>query len=258
MLSLNYSLYDCFAEISFAGNTAAIVEMSQKPEYEIAKKISIELCQTITCFVWRENNQIWVESFAKDGSLWLINHGLLGVAKHFVKKQDTLHSAGNLFEVEVSSDSVEIAIPKHDLKLMEMPERLNQAFDVMPVSVREIGTTCVLELRTTKEVVDLEVDFNRISKLDYDQIVITAEDDTVLFDYVYRYFSPKHCVNENNGSLYVQTFLPIFWKERLKKNNFSFLQPSARKSTGQVRVEKNCVRVKAPVRKVFDGVLKVL
>jgi len=258
VLSIKYSLYDCFADRSFAGHTAAIVEVPQKPEYELAKKVSVELCQTITCFVWREKNRIQVESLAKDGAVWLVNHGLLGVAKHFVKEQDVLYSAEAKFEVRVSGDSVSIAIPRQELNLMEMPERLNQAFDVVPVSVREIGATCLVELRTVKEVIDLEIDFNRISKLDYDRIVITAEDDTVSFDYVYRYFSPKHSVNENNGSLYVQTFLPIFWQERLGKNDFSFWQPSVRKSSGYVSVEKNCIRLEAPVRKIFDGTLKVL
>lgn len=258
MLSLNYSLYDCFAEKPFAGHSAAVVEVSKKLESELAKKIAIELCQTATCFVWREKNQLWVESLIKDGESWSINHGLLGVAKHFVKTQEVLHAEDISFDVSVAGDNVSIAVPKYDLALMEMPERLNQAFDVMPVSVREIEKTCVVELRTAKEITELDVDFNRISKLEYDRVVITAEDETGSVDYVYRYFSPKNHVNENSGSLYVQTFLPLFWSERLKKNHFSFLQASARMAVGKAKIEDKCIRIETPVKRIFDGVLKVL
>lgn len=259
MLALNYCLYDSFAEGPFQGHPAAVVQVSKKLEQSMAIKIAVELCQTVTCFVWEEDQKIWVESFAKDGSIWPINHGLLGVAKHYAKqKKSILHTLDHVFDVDVIGDSVSISVPKRYLDMTEMPERLNQAFDVMPVSVRELGKTCVVELRTVEEVVKLEVDFNRIAKLDYERVVLTAEDDTISCDYVYRYFSPKHYVNENNGSLFVQTFLPLFWADRLKKDNLSFLQVSPRKAAGNVRIEKDFVRVTAPVKKIFEGVLKVL
>ncbi len=260
MLALNYSLYDCFAEKSFQGHAAVVVELPKKLEHDLTAKIAAELCQTVTCFVWEENDQILVESLTKDGSIWSVNHGLLSVAKHCAKKQDkfVLHTVGDFFEVKVNGDIVSISVPKQYLEFTEMPERLNQAFEIMPVSVREIGKTCVVELRTVEEIINLEADFNRIAKLDYDRVVLTAEDDAAPFDYVYRYFSPKHCVNENNGSLYVQTFLPLFWGERLKRDSFSFAQLGPRRAIGKVFIDEKFVQVEASVKKVFEGVLKVL
>jgi len=259
VLALNYCLYDCFADGPFQGHPAAVVEVSKKLEQSMAVKIAVELCQTVTCFVWEEDQKIWVESFTKDGNVWPVNHGLLGVAKHCAKqKKSILHTPDHVFDAELIGDWVAISVPKQSLEMTEMPERLNQAFDVMPVSVRELEKICVVELRTVEEVVKLEVDFNRIAKLDYEGVVLTAEDDTISCDYVYRYFSPKHYINENNGSLFVQTFLPLFWRERLKKDNLSFLQVSPRKATGNVKIEKDFVRVEASVKKIFEGVLKVL
>lgn len=259
MLTMNYSLYDCFAEKPFQGHTAAVVEGVKEIEHELATKIAIELCQTVTCFVWEKSGQIFVKSLAKDGSVWSINHGLLGVAKHYKKKNKCiLYAENDSFEVEVKKNLVSISVPKHYLEFTEMPERLNQAFDIMPVSVREMGKTCVVELRTVEEVINLDADFNRLSKLDYDRVVLTAEDNATPFDYVYRYFSPKHYIDENNGSLYVQTFLPLFWNERLKKNKFSFLQFSPRRAVGNINIEADSVRVEAPVKKIFEGVLKIL
>ncbi len=258
MLTLNYCIYDCFAEVPFQGHAAAIVDVPKKLDYELATKIAIELCQTVTCFVWKENGKTWVETITKDGSVWPINHGLLGVAKHFSGPQDVLHTASGSFEVEIKKDTVMVVVPKLCLEITEMPERLNQAFDIMPISVREMGKTCVVELRTVEELIGLETDFNRIAKLDYDRIVLTAEDATVPFDYVYRYFSPKHNINENNGSLYIQTFLPLFWADRLKKEQFSFLQLSERRAVGKATICESFVRVEAPVRKIFEGALKVL
>lgn len=260
VVALNYSLYDCFAEEPFQGHVAAVVEVSKKLESNLAVKIASELCQTVTCFVWEENGQILVESLTKDGSIWSINHGLLGVAKHCSKNQDKyiLRTASDIFEVKVMGDIVSIPISKQYLELTEMPERLNQAFDIIPVSVREIGKTCVVELRTVEEIINLDPDFSRIAKLDYDRVVLTAEGNADSFDYVYRYFSPKHYINENNGSLYVQVFLPLFWSERLKKDNFSFLQLSYRKAVGRVFINEQFIQVEAPVRKVFEGVLRVL
>ncbi len=260
MLTLNYSLYDCFAQMPFQGHTAAVVDVSQKLDHDLAAKVAIELCQTVTCFVYKDADQTWVETFAKDGSVWPINHGLLGVARHCVGPQgeDTLHTVSGSFAVKTKGSTVTVSVPKLCLELTEMPERLNQAFDIMPISVREMGKTCVVELRTVEEVINLETDFNRIAKLDYDRVVLTAEDDTVPFDYVCRYFSPKHNIDENNGSLYIQTFLPLFWQERLQKDHFSFLQLSTRRAIGKAFVEENMIHVEAPVCKTFEGVLKIL
>ena len=258
MLTLNYCIYDCFAEVPFQGHAAAIVDVPKKLDHELATKVAVELCQTVTCFVWKEKDQVWVETLTKDGSIWPISHGLLGVAKHHAAEQEILYTSGGSFEVQTKKDTIVVFVPKLCLEITEMPERLNQAFDIMPVSVREMGKTCVVELRTVEELANLEADFNRIARLDYDRIVLTAEDDTIPYDYAYRYFSPKHNINENNGSLYVQTFLPLFWSERLKKEHFSFLQLSERKSVGKATISGDFVHVAAPVKKIFEGALKVL
>ena len=260
MLALSYSLYDCFAQMPFQGHTAAIVDLAQKLDHPLAVKIATELCQTVTCFVWNDSGRTWVKTIAKDGSVWPINHGLLGVARNCLGAQgsDVLHTISGSFEVKTQGNTVTISLPKLELAITEMPERLTQAFDIMPVSVREMGKTCVVELRTVEEIMNLETDFNRISKLDYDRVVLTAEDDTVPFDYVCRSFSPKHNINENNGSLYIQTFLSLFWQERLQKNEFSFLQLSPRRAIGRISVGQEMIEVEAPVCKTFEGVLKVL
>ena len=260
MLTLSYSLYDCFTPDAFQGHVAAIVEVSQKPELSFATKIALELCQTITCFVWHEDSCIWVMSIAKDGSVWSINHGLLAVARHFFgsKGAGDLHTYGGVYHSITNGNMVSITLPKVLLCDTEMPERLNQAFDIMPVSVRDMGKTCVVELRTVEDVLNLDPDINRIARLDYDRVVLTAEDDTVPFDYVCRYFSPKHYINENSGSLYIQTFLPLFWQERLNKDSFSFLQLSQRRAVGKVLIKENEIDIEAPVRHTFSGVLQVL
>lgn len=259
MLALNYSLYDCFAQMPFQGHTAAVIDLDQKLDHGLAVKIARELCQTVTCFVWNDSGHTWVKTIAKDGSDWPINHGLLGVARNCLGAQGNgvLDTAHGSFEVKTKGNTVTILLPKLKLDIAEMPERLTQAFDVMPVSVREVGKTCVVELRRVEEIINLETDFNRISKLDYDRVVLTAEDDTVPFDYVCRYFSPKHNINENNGSLYIQTFLAVFWQERLQKNNLSFLQLSPRRAIGKISISENLIEVEAPVCKTFEGVLKV-
>ncbi len=260
MPTLSYSLYDCFTPDAFQGHVAAIVGVGQRPELSFAVKIALELCQTIACFVWHENGHIMVKSIAKDGSVWSINHGLLAVARHLLGANGAcdLHTSGGVYHVMTSVNTVSITLPKVLLTDAEMPERLNQAFDIMPVSVRDMGKTCVIELRTVEDVRNLDPDINRIARLDYDRVVLTAEDDTVPFDYVCRYFSPKHCINENSGSLYIQTFLPLFWQERLNKGSFSFLQLSQHCAVGRVLVQANGIVVEASVRQTFSGVLKVL
>jgi predicted PhzF superfamily epimerase YddE/YHI9 len=260
MATLNYSLYDCFTQEAFQGHVAAIVEVEQKPELSFAAKIAAELCQTITCFVWHEDDCIWVKSIAKDGSVWSINHGLLAVARHLLgpKGECDLHTYGGVYHSKANGNMITITLPKVLLNDAEMPDRLGQAFDIMPVSVRDMGKTCVVELRTVEDVLNLDPDINRISRLDYDRVVLTAEDDTVPFDYVCRYFSPKHYINENSGSLYIQTFLPMFWQERLGKDSFSFLQLSQRRAVGNVAIKDNEIEIEAPVKQTFSGMLQVL
>jgi predicted PhzF superfamily epimerase YddE/YHI9 len=259
MLALKYSLYDCFTCEAFQGHVAAVVDIFEKPETSFAAKIAAEICQTITCFVWRENDSVWVKSIAKDGSVWSINHGLLAVARHiFGSRNDgVLHTFGEIYQVKTRGNLATINLPKMHLEETEMPERLSQAFDVMPVSVRDMGKTCVVELRTVEDVLNLDPDISRIARLDYNRVVLTAEDDTVPFDYVCRCFSPKQYINENSGSLYIQTFLPLFWQERLGKDKFSFLQLSQRRAMGAVVIKDATIEIEASVKLTFNGVLKV-
>lgn len=259
MISLNYSLYDCFADEAFQGHVAAVVDVPQNPELSFASKIALELCQTITCFVWTENHAIWVKSVAKDGSFWSTNHGLLAVARHLLGNEGKteLHTSGGIYKVQAKDSEVSITLPSVHLENAEMPERLGQAFDIMPVSVEDTKSTCVVELRTVEEIVNIEPDMNRISKLDYDRIVLTAESNTAPFHYVCRCFAPKLLMNENSGSLFIQTFLPVFWQKRLGRDNFSFVQFSQRKSIGKVDIKKDDVEVRASVKQTFKGTLKV-
>jgi predicted PhzF superfamily epimerase YddE/YHI9 len=259
MLSLNYSLYDCFTAEAFQGHVAAVVDLSQKPEISFATKIATELCQTITCFVWKEDGKFWVKSIAKDGSIWSINHGLLAVARHSLgaNGEADLHTYGGVYHAKTHGNKVIISLPKLLLENTEMPERLSQTFDIMPVSVCDAGKTCVVELRTVEDVFNLDPDINGIARLDYNRVILTAEDDTVPFDYVCRCFSPKQYINENNGSLYIQTFLPLFWQERLGKDSFSFLQMSQRRAMGKAVVKDSEIEIEASVKQTFSGCLKV-
>lgn len=260
MPALKYSLYDCFADVAFQGHTVAVVEVAKKLDHQIAIKVSSELCQNVTCFVWEDHGEIWVEALAKDGSIWPINHGLLGIAKQFFEKdgKGLVHTSVSSFKVKVKPGGVTIILPKLSLAETDIPERLNQAFDITPISVRETGKTCIVELRTVDDLIRIDPDYNRISKLDYDRVVLTAEDDTLPYDYVCRYFSPKHSIDENNGSLYIQTFLPLFWQERLRKDTFKFLQLSSTKAVGNVAIKGDSIYVEAPVHKTFEGELKIL
>lgn len=261
MRVLKYWLYDSFTDIPFKGHVAAIVEVDNFLEKDAALKIVRELCQKVTCFFYKKDDNVFVQSYSSDFSLWPINHGLMAVAKHCFTENDEgfLITDRYSLKVKVADNSVSIYLPKEQNMTTQMPDRLNQAFDIMPVSVREFGKTCIVELRTVEEVAALVPDFNRIAKMDYyDRVVMTAEDPASGYDYVCRYFAPKHGINENDASLYIQTFLPIFWQENLQKDEMSFMQLSARRGFGKASVLRDYVVITAPACKVFKGELSVL
>jgi predicted PhzF superfamily epimerase YddE/YHI9 len=258
---LNYWLYDSFTDVPFEGHVAAIVEVDGFLEKEKALKVVRELCQTVTCFFYKKDDNVFVQSYSSDYSLWPINHGLIAVAHHCFKEKGEGFLVTDIcsLKVVVADNKVSIYLPKEQNMTTQIPDRLNQAFDIMPVSVREFGKTCIVELRTAEEVAELKPDFNRIAKMDhYDRIVITAEDSSSECDYVCRYFAPKHGINENYASLYIQTFLPIFWQENLQKDEMSFEQLSSRKGYGKAQVLNDYVVVTASACEVFKGGLSIL
>lgn len=256
MRSVNYWLYDSFTNVPFKGHACAVVEVEEFLDKELALKIVRELCQKVTSFFYKKDGKVFVQSFASDHSLWPVNHALLAVAQHCFKGEEggiIVTDAGSL-QVTLSKDMVSIYLPKEKNITTQTPDRLNQAFDIVPVSVREFGKTCIVELRTAEEVAELKPDFNRIAKMDYyDRIVITAEDAESPHDYVCRYFAPKHGINENDASLYIQMFLPIFWQENLQKDKMSFIQLSKRTGIGKVKVLEDLVVVTASACLVFAG-----
>lgn len=258
---INYWLYDSFTDVPFKGHACAIVEVESFLDKELALKVVRELCQKVTSFFYKKDDKVFVQSFSSDHNLWPVNHALLAVAQHCFKEKPEgliVTDAGDL-KVTLNDNAVSIHLPKEQNIVASIPDRLNQAFDIMPVSVREFGKTCIVELRTAAEVAELKPDFNRIAKIDdYDRVVITAEDFESPYDYVCRYFAPKHGINENDASLYIQTFLPIFWQENLQKDEMSFMQLSTRTGIGKVKVLADSVLVTASVCPVFAGKLSIL
>lgn len=257
-MRFNYWLYDSFANSSFQGHSCAIVEVDKLLDRDLSVKIAKELCQKVTCFFYKKDHDVIVESISFDKSLWPINHGLLAVAKHCFKENESgiIHTGIYPVNASVNNSLVSLVLKKAENTSTTTPDRLNQYFDVAPISIREMGKTCIIELRTAEDVISFQPDFNRISKMEhYDRIVITAEDESSLYDYVCRYFSPRHGINENDASLYIQTFMPFFWQERLGKSEMSFMQLSNRRGTAKVEIQDKDVTITAPATLTFRGEL---
>ncbi len=251
MASLRYRIYDCMTDYIFGGSSAALIDLDeygQDLNDDLRVKITDELKQPITCFYKAADNEksvFDVQSFNAKSEVWLINHGLIAVAKNLPKTTSVLKLQDMEAKVTFDNDAPTIFLPRLSIQPTAVPDRLSQAINATPVSVHSYGKTFIIEMRSAEEVRALQPNVAKLLNLPYERIAVTAEADDGKNDYVCRYFMPKHARDESNGSLYLQTMLAPFWAEQFQKTTLNFCQLSERKSFGCAELSDHHVAMTA-------------
>jgi len=223
---------DAFTSKIFQGNPAAVCPLDEWLPDDTMQKIAMENNLSETAFFIESNNKFHIRWFTPKAELDLAGHPTLATAhvllKELNKKIDNL-----VFKTKLG-DTLNVII-ENNLYLMDFPSRPPETVNYTSLVYETFGKRpketlayrdLIVVFENQYDVSTIIPDVEKIKKLDYPSIIVTAEGDNV--DFISRNFAPKLGIPEDpvTGSSHCE--LIPYWSKRLNKKDMIALQISER------------------------------
>jgi PhzF family phenazine biosynthesis protein len=224
---------DAFTSKPFGGNPAAVVPLESWLPDETMRSIAAENNLAETAFFVKNADRYDIRWFTPKVEINLCGHATLASA-HVIFNELKLESSSIRFHSHLSGElSVE---KKDDLLVLDFPaypiteiETLPELVDVEvpPLKSWETqGNMLMMLLRNQEEVRSLEPDMEKVARLPYDEIIITARGDDC--DFASRMFAPRIGIPEDPVTGAIHCSLIPYWAKELGKDKLFARQVSER------------------------------
>ena len=258
---------DSFTNEKFKGNPAAVCIVENNLDNKTMQNIATEIGFSETAFIKQISaNSYNIRFFTPKMEISLCGHATLASSKIIF---DTTSLSSIIF---VNINNIELLIEKKGSKIkMQFPVYETEEIDVSPNMLSALGVNEILnkryspnnriiliEIKGTKILADLRPDFLSLVN-SYDGIngvLVTAQSDSIIYDYHYRYFWPWAGTNEDPVTGGVQTFLTKYWATKLNRNKLNAFQSSARTGTMNTELYEDKVFIYGEAVTVFEGEFK--
>ncbi len=248
---MNLTIYqvDAFAQEVFEGNPAAVCPLEEWLPDDVMQKIALENNLSETAFFVKEDGTYDIRWFTPTIEIDLCGHATLAsafVIFNFIGETESVinlrsHRSGNL-SVEKQGERLVLNFPKYDLEETVILKDLTEAVGAMPKQIWETqGNMAMLLLESEDEVANLKPDMAALSRLRYDEVIVTARGDGEA-DFVSRLFAPRIGIPEDPVTGAIHCSLIPYWAAQLGKEKLYARQLSAR--GGELFCELNGDRVK--------------
>lgn len=222
---------DAFANKPFEGNPAAICPLDDWLPDELMKSIAAENNLSETAFFVPTGKGYHIRWFTPLHEVNLCGHATLASAYvifnflGYQKDAITFESKGGILTVTKQGDWLQLDFPTNMPLACSVPEQILNAFAATPVECLKADDYIVV-FEDEAIIVNAKPDITLLSELDLRGVAITAKSDH--YDFVARFFAPKHGIAEDpvTGSLFTE--LIPYWSEKLNKKQLTAKQVSAR------------------------------
>lgn len=224
---------DSFASDLFAGNPAAVCPLANWLPDDVMQSIAMENNLSETAFFIERNNKFFIRWFAPQVEIDLCGHATLAAAHilfsemGYRKDNIEFHTKiGDVLNVFRDKDILRMDFPSHEPKLTDQNlDEISSALSVCPSSFLYCNYGIAI-FNNEEDIMKVKPDFNRLVKLKYDGIIVTAPGDQV--DFVSRFFGPRLGIPEDpvTGSAHCE--LIPYWSNRLNKKDMIARQLSKR------------------------------
>jgi len=232
-MKLDIFQVDAFTSKPFGGNPAAIVPLENWLPDETMLSIAAENNLAETAFFVKNGERYDIRWFTPKVEVNLCGHATLASA-HVIFKELKLeaetikfrsHRSGEL-GVTKSGDRMVLDFPAYPVnEIATLPELVD--VEVPPLKSWETqGNMLMMLLRSQDEVASLEPDMEKVARLPYDEIIITAKGDDC--DFASRMFAPRIGIPEDPVTGAIHCSLIPYWAKELGKNELFARQVSAR------------------------------
>jgi len=223
---------DAFTNKVFKGNPAAVVPLNIWISDEIMLAIAQENNLSETVFFVEIDGTYDIRWFTPSCEIDLCGHATLAAAHiifselNYPHKTIEFNSKSGKLLVEKNKDWYTLNFPSESIEEIETPEVLQKALNVPILKTFKGKWKLLVELENKSVVENLAPNFNLLSQLESNGIIVTARGEKT--DFVSRFFAPKLGINEDPVTGSAHTLLIPFWSEKLNKTKLKAFQLSKR------------------------------
>ena len=223
---------DAFASEIFKGNPAAVCPLKEWLPDQTMQNIAMENNLSETAFFIEDNNIYHIRWFTPKSELDLAGHPTLATAhvllNELKKENDSIifkTKLGDTLNVSFNENIYSMDFPSRPPKIINNKNLVYDVLGRMPVELLAHRDLIVV-FENQKDIKSINPNLEKLMKLDYPSVVITAKGDES--DFVSRNFAPKLGIPEDpvTGSSHCE--LIPYWSEKLNKKEMIAIQISER------------------------------
>ena len=244
--------------LNLLGNVSAVVWLDKALDTAKLQKISSDLNQPASTFLWEDNDEINVRWFAPDGEIGLCGHGSLA-AMAFLSKRNNLnpeitikYAGGKISGSAMDDTHCHIKIKSIAIESEKaIPPLLPKALGVPVIGYFKTANKDIVLLENEEDVLNMKPNFGLLRESDVFGYSVTAASDKV--DFVSRTLVPHMQQLEDHATGSSHAALVPFWSNRLKKNDLKAIQHSPRGGYFNCSIQHDYVMLKGEYRIILKG-----
>jgi PhzF family phenazine biosynthesis protein len=257
---------DAFTSVPFAGNPAAVCVLSGPADEAWMKNVAREMNLSETAYLWPEAAQgdgsYRLRWFTPAVEVDLCGHATLGTA-HVLWEDGHIeasaparfHTRSGLLTCERRREWIEMDFPAKLEQAAEAPPQLAEALGTEIKYVGKNQFDYLVEVADEATLRSLNPNHYLLKQLPVRGIIVTARGEE--YDFVSRFFAPGSGIDEDPVTGSAHTALAPYWGARLKKNEMTGYQASARGGVVKVRLQGDRVILGGQAVTVLRGELLV-
>ena len=213
---------DAFAEATFRGNPAAIVQVDEWLPDALMQAIAAENNQTTTAFLRRRGDAFALRWFTPTIEEPICGHATLAAAALVLteilpgaQRVGFETPAGTLTVAKDAEGLLELDFPARPPGFVRVHPGLLPALGLAPREVLA-GRDYLVVCETADEVRGLRPDAAALARIDRHAVIVTGPGDGA-FDCVSRFFAPGHGIAEDHATGAAHATVAPYWSARLGK-----------------------------------------
>lgn len=239
---------DAFSKNVFSGNPAAVCPLEEWLSDSIMQKIAAENNLAETAFYVKNGDYYEIRWFTPKIEVDLCGHATLAAAYvlfHFENHNNSLIEfysprSGNL-TVTKTGDLLSLNFPADTLEPIPLTPQITDGLNIKPLQTFKGKSDYMFVFNNEDEILNLDPNFEKISKLQARGIIVTAKGETS--DFVSRFFAPQSGIDEDPVTGSAHTTLIPYWANELNKTQLSAIQLSERRGYLECELLENRVRI---------------
>ncbi len=266
-MSIRIWQVDAFAAVPFTGNPAAVCILDEQPADHWMQNVAAEMNLSETAFVvpLKEADKFHLRWFTPVGEVDLCGHATLASAHTLVEQKYVDPGRPIRFQTrsgellcQHDGGRITMDFPGIATETRASDTVTNQIVDAIGVDATEVWETTfdmMVVLKDAQSVRVLSPDFASLAKIVTRGVMVTAKSDTKDYDFISRFFAPRHGINEDPVTGSAHCCLAPYWSGRLGRASLIGFQASRRGGTVHCEVTRPRVKLAGTAVTVMEGQL---